>query len=540
MAAEYGLILIDGKRIPNAERNISSSPATRNRWVAIENIERIEIIRGAASSLYGADALSGVINIITKEPTEEWQSSVTLGARGVKGEGGNGSGINIATGGAINDKVAMRLSVDHQDDASVEDEDGLSIRSKRRITNTQLGFNIDLDAQSKLDLDFLYGEETALDTDVPSRGGDGINELKQVKQLITANYSTKVGDFNTNTSLSLGETTIKEGTDDWKIADDNIGFEIDGVITESQYLSGGVSYRREKADRYDLSFSDTFKSTSGYLQDVIDINENNSLTLGFSFEDHNKYGAKVSPKLYWNWGVNDSWTVKAGYSEGRINPAIREGSSNYEVSGGTRGGFTRIYKGNDDLNPEESKTVELSASYSAGSLTGSIGVFSSDVDNLITTQASTVGTLITNLYSNVKKTKIRGLEGDVTWQVNDLSKVSFNYTFLDAENRSGDDIGKDIARRPNHTANLNFSHHLNVVDANISLGLKAVSSQYTNADNSEEIAGHGLVNFGVVKDLTDNIDLTFNINNVADRQVFDGAEAIEVGREYRLSLTGRF
>lgn len=536
MAAEYGLILIDGKRIPNAERNISSSPATRNRWVAIENIERIEVIRGAASSLYGADALSGVINIITKDPTDEWQSSVTVGARGVKGKGGNGSGVNLATGGAINDKVGVRFSVDHQDDAAVEDEDGLTIRSKRRVTNTQLGVNIDLDAQSKLDLDFLYGEETALDTDTPSSRSNGVSELDQIKQLVATNYSTKLGGFNANASLSLGQTTVKQGTNDWKLRDDNIGFDLDGAITDGHYISTGISYRLEKANRYDLDFEDTFKSLSAFIQDVVDVNDSNALTLGFSFEDHNKYGSKVSPKLYWNWSVDDQWSVKAGYSEGRINPAIREGSSKYVINAGP----TRTYQGNDDLNPEESKTLELSTSYSGENVTASVGVFSSNIDNLITTNSIVNGAHTLALYSNVNKSKINGLEGSIAWKLNDISKVSFNYTYLDTENRSGTNKGKELTKRPEHTANLKYDHYLSAVDANLSLGIKGVSSQFTDAANTTEIKGHSVVNLGFVKNLTDNIDLTANIHNLADKRVLDGSEAIEVGREYRLTLTGRF
>ncbi len=542
MSAEYGLILIDGKRVPNTERNIPFSIATRNRWVAIDNIERIEVIRGAASSLYGADALSGVINIITKQPTEQWQSSVTLGARSTKAPGGEGSGINLATGGALSDKVAMRFSVDHQDDAAVEDEKGFSIRSKRRVTNSQLGFKVDLDEQSQIDVDFLYGEEDAFDNDVKTDrsgnvlAGENVSELKQRKQLVSTNYTTKIADFNAKASLSLGTTTVKQGTNDWKIADDNIGFDIDGAITEGQYISAGISYRAEKANRYDKDFSDTFKSMSGFVQDVIDVNDSNALTLGFSFEDHNKYGSKVSPKIYWNWNVDDQWTVKAGYSEGRITPAIREGSAKYIINAGP----TRTYQGNDDLNPEESKTVELSAAYSGESINASVGVFNSNIDNLIAINDIVNGAHTLALYSNVEKAKIRGLESSLSWQVNEISKVSFNYTYLDTENRSGTNKGKELAKRPNHTANLKYSRYLNSIDANVSLGVKAISSQYTSTANTAKIKGHSVINAGFVKQLTDNIDLSANIQNLANKRVMDGSEAIEVGREYRLTLTGRF
>lgn len=535
MAAEYALILIDGKRVPNTERNISSSPSNRNRWVAIENIERIEVIRGAASSLYGADALSGVINIITKKATEQWQSSVTVDGRSVKQEGGNGSGINISTRGTVNEKVGVTFSVDHQDDEAVLGDDGLSIRSKRRVTNTQLGFDVAVNEEDSLAIDLLYGEEVAEDIDVPSRGVS-VKEVNQIKQLYSAQYNSKIGDFNATYSLSLGNTTVKEGTQDWEVDDNNINFDIDGAVTDQQYLSAGLGYREEKAHRYDKNFADTFKSITGFAQDRIDLNDDHSLTLGFSYEDHNKYGGKVSPKAYWNWSVDEQWSVKAGYSEGRISPAIREGSALYIIPAGP----TRTYQGNDDLKPENSKTYEISAAYDNQNVSGSVALFNSDITDLIATTSNVIGANTLVVYNNVDEAKIRGLESSVAWKVTDSANLSFNYTYLDTENSSGTNAGKELTKRPNHTANLKYTQRLNVIDANASISIKGVSAQYTDAANTTQIAGHGVVNLGFVKSLSKNIDVSASVKNLMDRQVFDGSEAVYVGREFRLALTGRF
>ena len=536
MSAEYALFLIDGKRIPNAERNISSSPANRNRWVAIENIQRIEVIRGAASSLYGSDALSGVINIITKKPTKEWQSSVTLNGRSFKRSGGEGSGINISTAGALSERVRMGFSVDHQDDNIIEDNAGLSILSKRRVTNSKLDLSVDVNAESTLDLGVIYGEENALDTDISRGGGRVENELVQIKRLFSAGYTTKIGEFNSLFSLSNGNSSIKEGSNDWQVQDNNISLDVDGAITDAQYISAGIGYRVEKANRYDRDFSDTFKSSNAFIQDVIDLNDDHSLTLGLSFENHNNYGSEFSPKVYWNWALDDNWAIKAGYSEGRVAPAIREGSSAYVIPGGR----TRIYKGNDNLKPEESKTLELSASYDAQALTATVAVFNTQIDNLITTKDFVDNGITTALYSNVNKSRIRGLEGSIAWDVSQKSNLSFNYTYLDVENRSGDNRGKQIIRRPNHQANLTFDHQLSAIDSQLSVAWKGLSSQYTDAVNSEEIRGYGLVDVGLVKDIAENLSLSGVIKNIADNRLMDGDEAITIGREYRISLTARF
>ncbi|MEM5528027.1 TonB-dependent receptor [Gammaproteobacteria bacterium AS21] len=535
LSAEYGLVLIDGKRVPNTERNISSSPANRNRWVAIENIERIEVIRGAASSLYGSDALSGVINIITKKAGEQWQSSVTANAQSLARSGGEGSGVNISTRGRLSERAALTFSVDHQDENAVKDDDGLTIQSQRRVTNTNLGLSFDVNEDSKLNFGVIYGEESAVDLDSGSENG-----LDQIKRLFSAGYTTKLGNYNTSFDLSNGDTSIltssSRGENDWRVVDNNASVEIDGAITDTQYLSAGIGYRVEKANRYDLNFSDTFKSSNVFLQDVIDLNENHALTIGLSAENHNKYGSEVSPKIYWNWTLDPRWTFKAGYSEGRIAPAIREGSSEYSVSGG----ITKTYQGNDDLKPEQSQTFEVSANYDDDRLSAGISLFNTDVDNLITTENFINSGHTTALYSNVDKARVRGVESSIGWKINQQSKIAFNYTYLDAQNRSGDDQGNDLTRRSKHEASLSFDQHLAAIDSDLSLSWKGLSSQYTDSANTQKIKGHGLIDIGLVKSLSDNLEISAAIKNLGDVRVMDGSEALNVGREYRLSLTGRF
>jgi len=535
LSAEYGLVLIDGKRVPNTERNISSSPANRNRWVALENIERIEVIRGAASSLYGSDALSGVINIITKKAGDKWQSSVTANGQSLARSGGEASGVNISTRGYLSESAALTFSVDHQDENAVEDDDGLTIQSQRRVTNTNLGLSFDVNEDSKLNFGVIYGEESATDLDASSSGSSE-TELSQIKRLFSTDYTTKIAGFNTTFALSNGDTSVLSGTNDWRVVDNNATIEVDGAITDSQYISAGIGYRVEKANRYDKDFSDTFKSSNVFLQDVIDLNEDHALTLGLSAENHNKYGSEVSPKIYWNWTLDPRWTFKAGYSEGRVAPAIREGSSDYVISAGP----TRTYQGNDDLKPEESKTFEVSANYDDDKLSAGISVFNTDIKNLISTEDIVTGFSTLALYSNVDKARIRGVESSIGWKINQQSKIAFNYTYLDAENRSGDNKGNQLTRRAKHEASLTFDQHLASIDSDLSLTWKGLSSQYTDSANTQKIKGHGLIDVGLVKSLNENLEVAATIKNLGDVRVMDGSEALNVGREYRLSLTGRF
>jgi len=538
MAAEYSLILIDGKRVANAERNISGSPSNRTNWVAIANIDRIEVIRGAASSLYGADALSGVINIITKKPQDQWQSSMTVSAKNIIGDGGSGKGINFATRGKIGERFDLSLNLDRQLNDAIISADNTSAHPDSAVSNAQLKLGMQINEEDRVELSYINGREESSSQSV-GRSGLSIDELDQNKILFGLDYIFNIADFNSSLSVSNASNDIDDSGTDWFIKDKNASWSVDGALTENQYLSAGVDYREETVERPNRDFEDTFKSGSIYAQDALDINDNNTLTLGFSYEDHNKYGGALSPKIYWNTEINDQWSVKVGYAEGRMSPAIREGSSNYVISGGPG----RVYMGNDDLQPEESQTAEIGFDYIGNTLSAGVSVFASDIENMITTADGGIDSSANqiNLYSNVNEAEIRGLEGSVSWQIKTGRTLAFNYTYTDAVNRDGGaNDGNQIIDRPKHIANLNYSQKLHAIDATVSASLQAVSAQYTDAANDTKISGYGIVNLGLVKGLSDNIELSANIINVNDKKVFDGSDAIHAGREFRLAITGNF
>ncbi|MGB1237281.1 MAG: TonB-dependent receptor plug domain-containing protein, partial [Pseudomonadales bacterium] len=461
-------------------------------------------------------------------------SSVTFNASDVKGSGGAGSGVSIATSGKINEKLDLAFNVEQQVQDEIKNPDGTSQRSEREVTNTRLKLGLDLSADDRLELGVIYGEEQA---DAVSNGFGGLSndDVSQKKTLLSVDYTGKLQDFNNRLSLSLGRDKVDDNGTQWNLKDNNLAWDIDGALGDNHYLSAGLSYREEVVKRPNRSFDDKFTSNNLFAQDVIDVTDNSALTLGFSYEDHNRYGGAFSPKVYWNTALNDRWTLKLGYSEGRIAPALREGSSDYVVSGGPG----RTYQGNDNLKPEENQTLEASLSYHGEAFSSAVTVFNSDVDNLITTRDVGGGV---NLYSNVEEAKIRGLESDFSWQLNPVAKLSFNYTYTDAINKDGSaNDGNQITDRPEHVANLKYIQNVSAIDASVSLGLKAVSSQFTNDANSEEIAGYTTLDLGLVKPINKNLELRANIINLNDRVVLDESDrAIEAGREFRVAITGRF
>ena len=159
---------------------------------------------------------------------------------------------------------------------------------------------------------------------------------------------------------------------------------------------------------------------------------------------------------------------------------------------------------------------------------------------LLPPQDTVSGGVTTAQYTNVNEAEIRGLEATAGWKLSDTSKLTFNYTFLDTENKSGTSAGKELVKRPRHTANLKLNQQLPSIDSSLYMAVRSVSKQYTDTANTSTISGHSIVNVGFTKHLGDNFDVQASVYNVGDKRVMDSTEAVEVGREYRLSLSYNF
>lgn len=171
----YTLILVDGRRQSTRESRPNGSAGFEQSMIPpLSTIDRIEIVRGPMSSLYGSDAMGGVINIITRKPTQAWTGSVTLEgtAQQHAGHGASGQLSFHTSGPLIQDRLALSLWGRLQD----RGEDGiLDGHQARRETN--LGARLDFTPDSAHDLWAEAGRTEVESRSTPGRtlveGGDG-------------------------------------------------------------------------------------------------------------------------------------------------------------------------------------------------------------------------------------------------------------------------------------------------------------------------------------------------------------------------------
>ncbi|HTN66577.1 MAG TPA: TonB-dependent receptor plug domain-containing protein, partial [Burkholderiaceae bacterium] len=171
MDSKHTLTLIDGRRI-SASDDVVGHANFHYGWLPMVAIERIEIISGPMSTLYGSEALGGVLNLITRQPKERWTGSVAASGRAAASSandaGGNGGSISVFTGGPVNDSLSLRVSGEHTRSSSVprKEDPRYSEIEGREATIGSVGATLQLTREQRLEANWIGGSEQRFFDDV--------------------------------------------------------------------------------------------------------------------------------------------------------------------------------------------------------------------------------------------------------------------------------------------------------------------------------------------------------------------------------------
>ena len=172
LEGKHTLTLIDGRRIAPSDDIVGHSDYQYS-WLPVSAIERVEIIRGPMSTLYGSEALGGVINLITRQPKDKWIGSLMLsGSALADNDGGHGSRGSFFAAGPLGERITLRVngettqrdSVDNKDDRRYSEIEG------RQTRTTGIGGTVKLTEAQSIDLQWSKGDEVRTLNDVSSTG----------------------------------------------------------------------------------------------------------------------------------------------------------------------------------------------------------------------------------------------------------------------------------------------------------------------------------------------------------------------------------
>lgn len=555
MGEEQTLILVNGQRINTAASAIAHADFDLG-WVPVEAIERIEVVRGPMSALYGSEALGGVVNVITRKATDEWRGNISLnGGVPDHSHGGQTHQLGVYAGGPLIENVlGLSFTGESRKRQETADRDDLALSELegRESQSASVTLSWTPDTAQQIDLMVGSGREdrwrnmrSAGPTAPEYESHDDI-EREQLSLSHTGNWSwgkstvrayrnTLERENSYNTSRLALSNPWQEMTDD--IADASISL----PLGERHLFSFGGEWRREELKDDSLA-SGKAKAVhrAVFLQDEIQLHEDWSLLLGSRFDKHEEYGWEKSPRAYLVYNYSDSLTIKGGGGRGFKAPTLKQLSPGYSAIGGG-GQFT--IRGNPDLSPELNTTYELNADYAGSGWSASAGIFQNNVKGLIQTvcvaDCGIRGQELRN-YENVDRARIRGLElgGEIDLPAH--LHWGANYTYLDAIDRSND---QRLAGRSRHLANTHLKwtpkHSFSAQVRGEYVGSQVGYSR----GSSYGLPAYSLWHLELSQQLTPDLTLRGGIENLSDERLADDNVLFnypEPGRTYHVGLSLSF
>ncbi|HCA17861.1 MAG TPA: ligand-gated channel protein [Alcaligenes faecalis] len=565
MSSKYTLILIDGKRQSSAEtRTNSDSSGVEGGWTPpLSEIERIEVVRGPMSSLYGSDAMGGVINIITRKVPKEWGGSIrldsTLQAHSRSGDIFQG---NFMLGGPIKEGV-LGLQVYGQQTNRKEDDiydgyrkrESFEVGAKLSLTPTE-NHSFVLEGSSKRQkYNSTLGktvEPIAPGVPCDRSGCPDSSETDYRGEKVSLTHSGNWGFATSDTYVQQEDFNNKSRDMRIKNTDARTAWV---APLGDHLLTIGSSYQHQKLNDQTGNQLTTginrVKRTQWalFLEDEWSLTNSFALTGGVRYDHDENYGKHFSPRVYGVWTANDNWTIKGGVSTGFRAPDLRQTVAGWgQVS---RGG--NMY-GNPDLKPEKSLSQEFGVMYDTlEGFSAGVTLFNNDFKDKITRIACPLSKCTDGpnqfgsnptTYENVDKAVTRGVETNFSWDLAQDWTVKANYTYTDSKQKSGPNEGQPLNQMPKHMANVSLDWRpTEKISTWARVNFRGKESEpVTSASSSTTKApSYTFVDLGGTYKLNKNVDLYAGIYNIMDKQIrYEDYSYVEDGRRYWLGVGLRF
>jgi vitamin B12 transporter len=497
---------VDGQRIAGA-----SSGTASLEFLSIDQIERIEVVRGSRSSLYGSDAIGGVIQIFTRRGSDApAQPYVRLAAGShstyerTAGISGGEGGTRYNLGGTLNET----RGIDNTGSPLGENRDDDAFRNRALSMNLSHQFNEQLEVGL-----------SALDQRGKAEYDDTFSGTRPYDDFQLSTVAGYVSNRFTDNWLSRLEAGYSEDRRDTRNKDpqgflSNFNTYRDSVnwlntleLTESHQLLGGLDWYEDRLNS-STEYTETSRwNQAAYAQHRFN-GEDFGTELGMRHDDNQAYGNQNS----WNGAliipVNPDNQLIASYSEGFRAPTFND----LYFPDDCFNGFCSK-NSNPDLDPEQSKTWEGQWRSALNRNTQlEVSVYRTDIDDAIV--------FTQNGPENVGKARINGLETGLAYQAGSWTG-NLAAGLIDPRNR---DTGNTLPRRAKRTLTLDVDRQMGPFSAGASW--RGVAGRYDDVQNNVEMSGYGLVGLRGSWQASRELGFDLSLDNVFDKDYVDATYGV--------------
>lgn len=538
------VLLIDGVKL-NDPSAVGGGYNFANLLVG--DIARIEVLRGAQSTLWGSQAIGGVVNIITAEPSAAFETSVGLEAGsmatayGRLGVGGKSERLawRLAGGYLTTDGVsAFRRG--REDDGY--QNSGLSGRVTLNITD-----DISLDLRST----YSKGKTQADGFPPPFYGFADDAEFGRTESLVGyAGLNFALADGRLKNRIAYGYNSTDSNFYDptqavtpltFQALGRNRRWEYQGVLAlpgEAEATFGLESERSSSRNAYPNSFDPSpvpDRARTGidsvYAQVLGQVAPGLTLTVGARHDSHQTFGDHSLGQVAAAWNLNDGATIlRASFAQGFKAPSLYQLYSPY---------------GNTKLAPESADSWDAGIEQHIGQATLSVTGFARRTNDQIDFVSCTFGSTVPlcrsggvgrfGYYDNVARAKTHGVELVAGTKLGAVS-LDGNYTWTRALN---DLTGKRLARRPQHMANAQASY-IWETGVTAGLGLHYVGQSFDNAANTRRLKSYLLTDLRAAWPIRDGLEIYGRVENVFDKSYETTSNYGSTGRGAYIGLRAKF
>ena len=549
MDAKAVLFLLDGERI-SGESGDSNIDYSRFN---INDIERIEVVRGAASTLYDSRAIGGVINIITKKSVRPFTASMHTRYAGKKGQSYSASaGVNLHRFSSLTSfgwrKRDSYLVKDEQGkQKEIINPDGSVTKSKTDpVAFNIYGYSI-MDISQKLSYNFTDRFTGSARISYYTNKRDKYDNARYYQRYRDLILSGKLKwQFADNQNLDLSyirDNYIKDNVyvDDDERVYGNVNSTIRLYYTGmfgKHTLSGGVDLLREDMKHHFMKDTATvhMKQYSFCLQDDWQLTDKMNVVVGVRGDKGGSYRLHFTPKVSVLYRPLKTITLRAGYSQGYRIPNLKELYQEFNM-----GGMGIMMYGNKDLKPEEGTQISASVEYDYKGLNLSVSTYHNRYKNKISYEYISPGKSWNMKYVNALNVKTTGVEVTANYKLPFGLRFSGGYSYVyDYDERDGYNMSWV---RP-HSARLSsvYKHRFGKTTESVAFNTSWVSSitryAYSSSDKTYTKTKYDprtLCSLNLRSELPRGIAIGLmvdNIFNYRDKAVDSAVQLPENGRTF--------
>ncbi len=481
----FTAVYVDGVRIDSQ----STGGAT---WegIPLAQIERVEVLRGPASAIYGSDAIGGVIQIFTRKGEGAYSPNASIGA-------GSNHSARVQAGFS-----GAQQGLDYSVNLARETSRGFNARP---VT----GQNPDLDGYQQTSATTRLGwqfhpdqrlELSALSSDLTSRYDSGAsNDHRNLHRLQTAglNWQARWSDrYNTRVGVTDSDTRYETQPSPYQTQT-----RLRGYLWQNEFRQGAQLYTATVERREDAL-------DNGPTSRFSAVRAQNGLALGYGWsgvqhawrlhvrqDDDSEFGRRSTGSIGYGYVVTPNWRLTASAATAFRAPTLFQRFSEYGVA---------------SLQPEQSRNVEVGARHTQGSASWGLVLYRNLVDNLITFSSAGPCTSTVGCYANTARAEYVGMTVAGQQMLGDV-RVRASFDLQDPHDRQTD---RKLPRRAQRHLNLGADTRLS--GWAVGGDLRLSSERYDNASNTVVLPGYALLGLHAQTRLSQDWSVLLKVDNATD------------------------